>query len=131
MAHTRVRFGIYQAGEILGESDLEDTDWGMLVASGRFIPTSAYERVRAIFRGHAEAYADDRHPDEARLRRLWAERDALRLHLRDGAGVPVVTDWIQIYDYGAEAGEEDGYLVEVKLLDRAEWTARNPGAPAI
>ena len=126
-----MRFSIYESDQIIGTSDLEETDWGMLVAGGRFIPTPAYERVRPIFRGHAEAYADERNPDMDRLRRMWTERDDLRLELRDAAGLHVASDWIHIYDYAEEAGEEEGYLVDVKLLDRADWSRRHPDAPAI
>lgn len=127
-----MRFTVYFGADAIGVSDLEDSDSGMGVATGRFVPAAAYARVRAIFRGHAEAHAAcERTPDETRLLRMYAERDALGLELRDAVGTLVATEWVHVYDYAEEAGEEEGYLLEVKLRDLADWRARHPDDPAI
>jgi len=79
---------VYFGADAIGVSDVEDTDLGMGVATGRFVPVAACARVRAIFRGHAEAHAaSERAPDETRLRSMFAERDALGLELRDAVGL--------------------------------------------
>ena len=86
----------------------------MAIASGEFVPGSAYERVRPVFRPYAEAQRDDGTVDEEMLNRIRRERDALALRVvgTDGTDLPV--ELVMIYDFGEEAGAE-GYLLDVCL----------------
>ncbi len=113
-------FTVLLGDQPLGTSNLERFDPGMGVASGRFSPLPAYEAVRPLFRRYAEALAVDASgtDDQAALTAFYQERDTLPLHLVDSAGVPVSTRVIHINDFSEEAGEEEGYELEVYLSER-------------
>jgi len=66
-----MRYRVVYDSEVIGTSDLAACDGSMGVIFGDFVPTPAYERVRAVFRMFAENCDDQ---DPARYESYYAAR---------------------------------------------------------
>jgi hypothetical protein len=84
-----MRFKIRFKNETVGFSELEAGDAPMGVASGRFIPTSAYSLIRP----HCLEHRDD-----------WAPIPGLTVETDGGVSIQC-SGGIQIIDFSAELGE--------------------------
>ena len=121
-------------GEPIGTIVSPRADASMGMVHGPFMPLPAYEKVRAVFRlfseatgmGNGTGYPDD--PEK--LRRFYAERDALDLSVTTRDGLPIPTAWAHVYDFSEERGET-GYEGEFNVAsaeffgDARLWA--NPG----
>lgn len=96
----------------IGRSPLDGLDDGMGVATGDFLPSAGYSRVKPLFRRLSDACDAGDVPAE-----LLKERDALDLAVVAPDGTMISADWVMIYDF-----DIDGiYELEVKLLDLEQW----------
>ncbi len=114
---------IYQ-GEPIGTIKSPSADEGMGMVCGHFCPAPAYEKVRSIFQMFSEALENNN--DEAMIARYYQERDALNLSIITTDGYEVPTDYVSIFDYFLELGD-DGYEAEFRVAsanffqDRRLW----------
>lgn len=100
-----MNYVIHCADEPIGTLVESAADRSMGVIRGRFVPLTAYEKVRPIFRLFAQA-AWTQPTDEDLLHRYYRERDALPLSVATATGLPVAVEWVHIEDYTEEAGGE-------------------------
>jgi hypothetical protein len=96
----------------------------MAVANGPFVPTTAYERVRATFRLFVDA---EERKDHDALRAYEAARDQLDLSLQREDGLSIESDWIHVADYSHELGDA-AYEVTVKLASQEDFEKLVPVA---
>ena len=84
-------------------------DPGMGFVNGPFVPLPAYKKVQPVFRRFVEAtHPLLDHDDPEALKLFYQERDALDLSVTTEAGLPIPVEWVHVYDYGEELGD-DGY----------------------
>jgi len=93
-----MKFHVMRGPANLGEFVHESTDDGMGTVHGELRPTDRYSEVQQLFRRLSELLDGHRHVP----RGLWAERDRLELALQADDGTAIATEWIMIYDFGAE-----------------------------
>lgn len=103
-------------GALIGTSALESRDPGMGTATGRFVPTEAYRRVRPIFLLFAQAQRDTGSPDQRLLDEYYRSRDALALSVFAETGVAVPTTLVHIADFMDDV-DETACEIEVHISD--------------
>ncbi len=112
------RYRIRCNGEEIGASELEERDSGMGIATGVFVPSPAYERVRATFRIFSEAMRETGPADQEMIDRYYRERDKLGLTVVRPDGTLLRTSVVHISDF-SEGPNDDSYEVEVHIDDPA------------
>src|SRR4051794_29113914 len=100
-----MEYRITADGEVIGTSCLERCDPSMGVVDGVFVPSPAYERVRAVFRLYADAGTSVANQDTAKLEAYYAARDALHLGVETEEGVQLPVIMVHVTDYSPEIGE--------------------------
>jgi hypothetical protein len=119
------RFNITCNGERIGTSDLESRDAGMGIATGRFTPAAAYERVRPVFRLFAEAQCEDGPADVRMLADYYRSRDSLVLSVETEDGVVVPTTTVHIADFMEEL-DQTACEVEAHVADPSFFEEGSP-----
>jgi len=106
-----MRFQIYSRETMIGQSNLDQLDPPMGIASGKFVPSADYKDVQPVFRLYVEATTNASGQASEMLKRYYQEQDRLQLTVRlpDGEGVPV--QWVHIEDFSAELGEIQATVV--------------------
>jgi hypothetical protein len=98
---------------LIATGDITSVDDGMGVAVGTFSSLAAYESVRRVF----EALSDKGvNSPEA----LYAERDSLRLELRDEESNVIPTRWIHIVDLRRAHDDEDAAEIDAALTSTVD-----------
>jgi hypothetical protein len=100
-----MRYRVLYEHEVIGTTDLATCDPSMGVIYGDFIPTTAYERVRHVFRLYATAGTVLGNQDEAKLNAYYAARDALDLRIESGGGFQCPISTVHVEDLSVELGE--------------------------
>lgn len=95
------------AGErCIGYTNLENSDVGMGVYGGRFVPTKAYPEVQPVFQLYTQAMAVQP-ADETLLTKFFIDRDALSFTLWSTDGLLIRTTWILIVDFTSVIPNDD------------------------
>jgi hypothetical protein len=111
-----VHYRILCDGELIGTSELEQRDESQGVATGAFVPTAAYARVRPVFRLFVAARADgESEPDAAKLAAYEAARDRLQVAVTDADGKALVGAGVIVLDFGDEGATPGPDTCEVEV----------------
>ena len=124
-------YAVRTRGIVVGHAELVPIDRSMGVAAGSFVPTAAYDRVRAIFRRFAESVGETsaQITNEAGGTRYYAERDALELELVDDRLGVISTTAVHILDFEDEAGP--GEIELEVIIDDPKFWDRFPSEPEL
>ena len=117
-----MKFNIFADNTLIGWSDLPSGDPPMGVASGRFYPNEAYEKIRPLIR-ERELYDGlfDGVKDEQLLNEAWARINAIHFSVFSEEGQELHPEaGILLSDFSEELGE-DGYEVSVMGLPYEEY----------